>query len=101
MQVTFNPGLTSSRMSNKNCCGGGKKVAFGKDLFDPEYVAGSTGRLIVLIGQFNRNPELATPANKALLEKTRRIAGDIDISGKIEYFLQNRWQELIQRAGNA
>lgn len=32
MQVTFNPGLTNTKSLNNNCCSGGKKVAFGKQI---------------------------------------------------------------------
>lgn len=71
MQITFNPSLTSSRMSNTNCCGGGRKVAFGRDYSVESLmtVPGARELNVAVIGGLKANETLFNAALTAFRSK--------------------------------
>lgn len=80
MQVTFNPGLTSSRMSNKNCCGGGRKVAFEKGelvITKEALLSGQTSVRLVWANLRSRQ-DLRTQGVRSVLSETLRSCKDPD-----------------------
>lgn len=86
MQISFNPSLNTSRMSNANCCGGGKKVAFGKSgyVVVPEQLAKSASSFVPLYNAIIAGDIVNSPAFRKQMAKVRRLTNDKLIHSQVE-----------------